>query len=192
MLWPDFTFGEHLIYGFPAVGHCEWSGVFPRREVTSAERIHPLEGAAGHNASILKSMRPGKDDCIILEKSLEDSRKGFATQPLDLDMLHTQLRGEEFRLIRRFVITQSTGKHRIIDDAAGGGQSEVSTDENILGLCNVLQPAHHLTTLMAELDARNMTWPEDEGIRSGGEDWPDAYRYTPMRPEEAKACVVVW
>ena len=27
---------------------------------------------------------------------------------------------------------------------------------------------------------------------SGGEDWPDAYRYTPMRPEETRACVVVW
>ena len=30
------------------------------------------------------------------------------------------------------------------------------------------------------------------GLLSGGEDWPDAYRYTPMRPEESKACVVVW
>jgi len=33
MLWPDYTFGRHLVYGFPGVGHCEWSGVFPRREV---------------------------------------------------------------------------------------------------------------------------------------------------------------
>ena len=23
MLWPDYTFGEHLIFGFPGVGHCE-------------------------------------------------------------------------------------------------------------------------------------------------------------------------
>jgi hypothetical protein len=137
-------------------------------------------------------MRPGKNDGIILEKSLEDARKGFATQPLTKDQLHEYLRGENFRLIRRFVITQSTGKQRIIDDAAGGGQSEVSTDENILGFCNALQPAHHLTTLMAELHMQNMSWPENEGIQSGGEDWPDAYRYTPMRPEEAKACVVVW
>ena len=134
MLWPDFTFGEHLIYGFPAVGHCEWSGVFPRREVTSSERTNPFEGAADHNKSILKSMRPGKDDCVILEKSLEDARKGFATLPLDLDELNTQLRGKEFRLIRRFVITQSTGKQR----------------------SNALQPAHHLSTSVAELDARNM------------------------------------
>ena len=160
MLWPGFTFGEHLTYGFPAVGHCEWSGVFPRREVTSSERTNPFEGAADHNKNILKSMRPGKDDGVILEKSLEDARKGFATPPLDLEELQAQLKGEEFRLIKRFVITQSIGKQRIIDDAAAGGQSEVSTDENILGFCNALQPAHHLATLVAELDPRNMSWPE--------------------------------
>ena len=101
-----------------------------------------------------------------------------------------QLRGEECRLTRRFVITQSKGKQRIIDDAAAGGQSEASTDENMLGFCNALQPAQHLCTLVAELAARDMPCPKNEGVSSGGEDWPDAYRYTPMHPEEARACVV--
>ena len=137
-------------------------------------------------------MRPGKDDRIILEKSLVDADKGFATQPMSHAELVTHLKGEEFRLIRRFVITQSTGKQRIIDDAAAGGQSDASTDENILGFCNALQPAHHLAALISELVARGMAWPKDESVSSGGEDWPDAYRYTPMRPEESRACVVVW
>ena len=82
MLWPDYTFGEHLVYGFPAVGHCEWSGVFPRREVTPSEKIDPFEGAAQHNKALLISMRPGKDDYVILEKSMVDVEKGFATQPM--------------------------------------------------------------------------------------------------------------
>ena len=137
-------------------------------------------------------MRPGKDDYVILEKSMEDAKKGFATQPMSHEELVNHLRGGEFRLIRRFVITQSTGKQRIIDDAAAGGQSEVSTDENILGFCNALQPAHHLAALASELVERDMPWPKDEAVKSGGEDWPDAYRYTPMRPEESRACVVVW
>jgi len=111
-------------------------------------------------------------------------------------MSHKQLvehsKGEEVRLMRRFVITQSTGKQRIIDDAAAGGQSDASTDENMLGFCNALQPAHHLATLADELTERDTPWPNDEGVSSGGEDWPDAYRYTPMRPEESRACVVVW
>jgi hypothetical protein len=192
MLWPDFTFGEHLVYGFPGVGHCEWSGVFPRREVTPSERMDPLEGAAQHNREILLSMRPGKDDNVILEKSMVDATKGFATQPMSHNELLNHLKGDEFRLIRRFVITQSAGKQRIIDDAAAGGQSDASTDENMLGFCNALQPAHHLAALADELAEKGMPWPKDEGVKSGGEDWPDAYRYTPMRPEESKACVVVW
>jgi len=170
LLWPDYTFGEHLVFGFPGVGHCEWSGVFPRREIALDERLNPLDGAEEHNKSILLAMRPGKDDQVILEKSTEDSEKGFATQPMTEAELAEHLGGKKFRLIRRFVITQSTGKQRIIDDAAAGGQSDVSTDENILGFCNALQPAHHLSALVAELDARDAAWPRDDGIKSGGED----------------------
>ena len=192
LLWPDYTFGEHLVYGFPAVGHCIWSCVFPKREIAPSQMIDPFEGAEDHNKDILRAMRPGKDDRVILEKSMADAEKGFATQPMSQTELTCQLEGKAFRLIRRFVITQSTGKQRIIDDAAAGGQSEASTDENMLGFCNALQPAHHLATLVAELAARDMSWPRDEGVSSGGEDWPDAYRYTPMRPEESRACIVVW
>ena len=57
---------------------------------------------------------------------------------------------------------------------------------------NAPKPAHHLATLVAELAARNMSWPRNEGVRPDGEDWPDAYKYTPMRPEESRACTVVW
>ncbi len=61
-------------------------------------------------------MRPGKDDRVILEKSLVDADKGFATQPMSHAELITHLGGEEFRLIIRFVITHAAGKQRIIDD----------------------------------------------------------------------------
>ena len=192
MLWPDHTFGEHLVYGFPGVGHCEWSGIFPRREVTPSEREDPFKGAAEHNKNLLLAMHPGKDDAVILEKSMVDAQRGFATQPMSHEELIKHLGGKEFRLIRRFVITQATGKQRIIDDAAAGGQSEVSTDENVLGFCNALQPASHLAALVSALAGEGIPWPRGEQVQSGGEDWPDAYRYTPMRPEESRACVVVW
>ena len=46
MLWPDYTFGEHLVYGFPGVGHCEWSGFFhegryPLRRKSTPSREPP-------------------------------------------------------------------------------------------------------------------------------------------------------
>ena len=37
-----------------------------------------------------------------------------------------------------------------------------------------------------------LCWPEGETIVTAGEDWPDAYRYTPMNPEESRGCVVVF
>ena len=32
------------------------------------------------------------------------------------------------------------------------------------------------------------TFPADDGISSGGEDWPDAYRWTPLDPSHAACC----
>ena len=108
LLWLDYTFGEHLVFGFPAVGHCEWSGVFPRREVAPSDKIDPFQGAAQHNKDLLLSMRPGKDDHVILEKSMVDAEKGFATQPMSHEELATRWKGKN--LVRRFVITRLTGK----------------------------------------------------------------------------------
>ena len=79
----------------------------PKKEVTPWERVDPLRGVAEHNKDLLISMHPGKDDAVILEKSMVDAEKGFATQPMSYDELVEHLQGKEFRLIRRFVITQT-------------------------------------------------------------------------------------
>ena len=176
---------------FPAVGHREWSGVNPRREVPPSDRKDPLKDAAIHSRILLSKIGPGKDDDVILQESMEDAEKGFATQPMSANELQRTLRGAEHSLIRRFVITQATGKKRIIDDAAEGGQSEVSTDENALGFCSALQPAHHIWVLVQAMRKYGHEGLAEE-ILSGGEDWPDAYRYTPMKQEEATSCAVVW
>ena len=89
-------------------------------------------------------MRPGKDDGIILTKSMQDVEKGFASDPVPLTELESSLEASKCRFIRRFVITQATGKSRIIDDAADGGQSDVSTDENALCCCSAIQPTHRI------------------------------------------------
>ena len=49
-----------------------------------------------------------------------------------------------YRLIPRFATVQSSGKKRVIDDAAKGGQCDLSQDSNKLKLCSALRPAHHL------------------------------------------------
>ena len=99
------------------------------------------------------------------------------------DELHAYLDGRPHRLIRRFVITQASGKQRVIDDAAAGGQSDLSADANKLRLCSALQPVQHVGTLFRAIHKDGGHFPTDEGISSGGEDWPDAYRHTPMSHE---------
>ena len=53
-------------------------------------------------------------------------------------------KGQPYRLIPRHGITQSSGKQRVIDDAARGGQSERSQDANKLVLCTPFRPAQHV------------------------------------------------
>ena len=96
---------------------------------------------------------------------------------------------EPFRLIPRCVITQASGKQRVIDDAYVGLQSERSSDANKLVLCSALRPAQHLQYAYAFGPLLNDSMEEWE---SGGEDWPDAYRFCPMSKEEAMCCVVTF
>jgi len=192
LAWPDKSFGRNLVRGFPAVGHGEWSGVYPWRGIPSEERKDIFAGAEDHNRHLIASLRPGPNDQVILLKSMQDVDNHFATPPMTHEMLMKSLNGEKYRLIKRFVITQSTGKQRIIDDAAAGGQSEVSTDENALQFCTAVQPACHIAVLYSRLKANGLEWPEGVNLLSAGEDWPDAYRYTPMRQDEARACIVTW
>jgi len=96
---PDYTFGEHLVYGFPGVDHCGWSSGFPRREVTPSEKIDPSKGAAKYNEDLLLSMHPGKDD-DYLEEEYGGCWERLETQPMSDEELVKYLRGEEFRIIR--------------------------------------------------------------------------------------------
>ena len=64
-------------------------------------------------------------------------------------MRHTK--GAPIRLIPRCVITQSSGKKRVIDDAAKGGQSALTSDANKLVLCSPLRPAQHIAAAMSFL-----------------------------------------
>ena len=85
----------------------------------------------------------------------------------------------KFRLIRRFCIKQPSGKLRVIDDAADGGQSALSSDANKLDLCaSIIQPGLHVQLLWQA--ASSSTRREEllqAGIWSGGEDLPNAYRH---------------
>ncbi|CAE7745577.1 clpC [Symbiodinium sp. CCMP2592] len=153
------------------------------RDISHAE---VLADASASNARVRASLRPGRDDAFLLEQSLRDAESGFCSEPLPVG-------GVPFRLIPRCVITQSSGKQRIIDNADTGGQSELSSDPNKLVLCSPLRPAQHAAALLACLDepSRQRAAAED-ALEGRGEDWPEAYRHCPMDGASSRCCVVVW
>ena len=137
-------------------------------------------------------MGPGANDEYISEASRKDYEQGWSSPPLTWDALRKQTRGRPINLIRRFAISQSNGKKRIIDDAAEGGQSETSEDANKVQFCSATQPAKHVAALTEAAKECKLQGMEKRALESGGEDWPDAYRGTPMDPAHSEACVVVY
>ena len=137
---------------------------------------------------ICDRLRPGEFDDAIMEAGAKDENLGFCGPRMSWEELCAFDR--PFRLIRRFCIQQPGGKLRVIDDAADGGQSALSSDGNKLDLCTAIQPGLHVRLLWRDFIARDPRWFDDDGFESGGEDLPHAYRHVPMIPSESWACIV--
>lgn len=112
-------------------------------------------------------LRPGRQDEFITEACEKDAVSGWATAPMYWDELLLRLQARLFTVTRRFAITQSGGKQRIIDDASAGGQSATSRDSNKLQLCSAIQPAVHLAALQAEMLESSVSIPQWGEIHTG-------------------------
>ena len=178
-----------LIAGLPAVGYSPPCGVFPDQPAHHVRSCEIFDGWQKHNAHILAQLKPGADDVFLLDQSVKDASLGFCSYPMSDQQLLARVGGEPFRLIPRKVITQSSGKQRVIDDAFVGKQSELSSDGNKLTLCSPLRPAQHIQVALTCAVAADLVSAQWE---TGGEDWPNAYRYCPMSYADSLACVVVF
>jgi hypothetical protein len=69
----------------------------------------------------LNQLKAGKDDAFLLQQSMEDSKNGFCTPPLRRAEILKLIGNKAHRLIPRCVITQSSGKQRVIDNGDTGG-----------------------------------------------------------------------
>ncbi|CAE7481450.1 unnamed protein product [Symbiodinium sp. CCMP2592] len=179
--WPDTTLPSHLLFGMPAVGTSFPCGVFPQQsfEVIPLQRL--FENVDAHNKAIQGSIRPGPHDDFLLEQSTKDFEAGFCSAPFSWSELLRHTKGKPIRLIPRCVISQASGKQRVIDNADHGGQSELSSDSNKLVLCSALRPAQHVSLAMPSPAAARRLLEEDQW-EGGGEDWPDAYRHDWAQP----------
>ena len=189
--WGDVTYAHGLVKGLPAVGFAPPYGVFPIQDAAPVSFEEVLGNWQKHNAETIRRLKPGRLDQVLLEQSLADAAQGFCSEPLSQAGVQRLLRGQPFRVIPRCVITQGSGKHRIIDNAADGGQSATSADSNKLVLCSPLRPAQHLRATISYMSEAELAVARAEDTwQTGGEDWPNAYRHSPMSSEESRACVV--
>lgn len=191
--WGDTGYPFGLIKGLPAVGYAPHYGIFPLQPSERITMADLLQGWQSHNSQILQTIRPGKDDAFALSQSLADADQGFCTPPLKrADFLHA-IKNQPHRLIPRCVITQSSGKQRVIDNADSGGQSALSSDSNKLVLCSPLWVAQHIAVTVRQMTPEALALAGSTiAWETGGEDWPNAYRHSPMSFEESMGCVVVW
>ena len=160
--WPDTAFVASLISGFSAVGFS------PHEPIYKAQPAHHItddsiyQDALPEAARILQSLRPGEHDAAIVQAGEDDQAKGFCGPPLTWAQLCHKL--PRFRLIRRFCIQQPSGKLRVIDDAADGG------DANKLDLCTSIQPGLHVQLLwQAASSSTHSSELLQAGIWSGGD-----------------------
>ena len=191
--WADTSFPYGLIRGLPAVGYAPPYGIFPQQPAEVISMSEVLDGWQEHNQHILNQLRAGKDDEFLLQQSLEDAANGFCTAPLRRPDFLRSIGNKAHRLIPRCVITQSSGKQRVIDNGDTGGQSALSSDANKLTLCSPLRPAQHIRLAMHRwTDEEISNFFACDAWETGQEDLPSAYRYCPMALQESLGCVVVW
>ena len=62
----------------------EWR-VSQQREVSPAKKHDIFKKTQENNKRLLTKMRPGKDDDTILEKNMQDAKKGFASAPMRME-----------------------------------------------------------------------------------------------------------
>ena len=183
--WPDTTFPHLLRVGFQAVGWIPLCGIWDTKSEPFLPFYEVFEGSESDANSLLRSLRSSADDAVAHEAGLADEQAGFCAKPF----FSRELLGHKraYRLIRRFVITQSSGKKRVIDNACAGGQSRLSLNSNQLRFCSAVQPCLRLQALHRHTGGSPLHWPDS--VSTAG-DLPQAYRKIPMDPDHSWACIV--
>lgn len=191
--WPDTSFCHSLFVGFPAVGHLPPCGIWAAQPVSHVSLEAALAGGPEAAQPLFAELRqrvPTAEDLkVIHEAGTTDEEHHWCTHEFGWDELLAHQR--PFTLIKRFVITQASGKKRVIDDAASGGQRLFSHDGSKLQFCSAMQPCADVQALAAAAEWKyGPNAPLPEAVVTCGEDLPDAYRKIPMNPDSSWACIV--
>ena len=177
--WPDTSLVLDFIRGFKVVGNIPNCGVYGQVGDPHVSEEDILEGAWDAALKLRrKAQKPTEYDEHILRATQDDVDKGFAEEIISWETFCSRHGPNTFRCIRRFPVIQASGKVRPCDDGDEGGHTSLTYDNNKLALCTALQPARHVSALHHEAAQQSVCLSDlNDAILTGGEDWPDAYRF---------------
>ena len=200
-MWPDVSFVERWLHGFPIVGDIPDSGLFRPQEQPPTqpadtfsrsnncrwcdEVIRKVAGAANH---------PSTDDHAVLravyEQTRKEARQGYVKGPLTRSELNSKFGKNYYRVMVRFGIEQGAdGKRKVraIDNARTSLTNAVShTHETIV--CITFEIAATVSALVLEECMRLGIDMLEMAI--GFEDLTAAYRFLPnSQPHFTVFCV---
>ena len=131
--WPDVSQPLRYLTGFKAVGAIEPTGVF--REIPRTEHV-PEEEFLGQSAQEfvqeLIHRTPSSDAATIWELTVEECAKGWCSGPCSVAQLDHRFGPGRWRPVPRFLITQASGKQRLIDDARQGSHNSATEMEETI------------------------------------------------------------
>ena len=185
--WPDRRLAYRLVIGFELIGKLEGSGVLPTTVYGAYSSTGALVDAA--RASRVSSARfcsvEGKAFMVEAAAKLRTKNKASKLcSAAELDKLYSN----EWAQVPSFVITQASGKKRLISNGKNRQNAATAWCEQIT-LCTASAPV--LTTrAFVERAVKADIGPGKVQLESGGEDLPDAYLSLPALPEHVKYNII--
>ena len=187
--WPDLNLGAALVEGFPIVGTLANSGVFRHVTPSAAPDVSEWLGPPAEDAiqKIITSGPPRYHE-DILTVTRDEQEKQFCSQFFTKKELDDRFGFGSWRPMERFLVVQSDGKKRVIDNARKSGHNAVTTLFETIHTVSVDFVASVAAMLAKPWDHQDI--PEWIAIRLGTDDLPDAYRGLPVAEAQLPFSVV--
>ena len=209
MRWPDVSQAQGYIEGFPIIGEIPSSNLF-RQLLPEGERGLDTElesgffgDAAEQAINEIETRRPSCDADAIWHCVQDTIGKGSASAPQTRAHFDSEFGAGQWRPMPTFLVTQSCGKQRVINDAKAGAQNAWS---EMLETIFAISVDFIATAAYVLLDEIRAVWAEVTmdavladilaalphwcSLRISLDDIPDAYNGVPVRPDQARANII--
>jgi hypothetical protein len=202
--WPDLTQAKLYITGFPIIGEIDSSHVFRQFSAPNAPEPNIEEDFFGEEAAravdaIMANAEP-KNAKEIWDVTMNTVKKGTAQPPRGREYFDKKYGRGRWRPMPTFLVVQSCGKLRVINDARAGCQNYFTAMWETIFIISVDWVAQATYVVLywilwiwcnnpsqGPVEELLQALPPWAVIALGLDDIPDAYNGTPVFPRHAPA-----